>query len=380
MNQAIQRHQGQLATTGSYADALSATKALEQAASLYHLVSPATSVGALPVGCNVAVTLVTVDVENDTYNLTGSPKRGLSKSKLQQIAAALGISWDPIASGRLDDGSNPHYVRWRAVGTYRAFDGQVQTLVAEKELDLRPGSPTVIGLEKQQAAKQKSAENQIREMRMHIQQHAETKAQLRAIRSLGLKTSYTPQELAKPFACARIMFTGQTSDPVLRREFARMTAASFLEGTKGLYGRSPAQGLAEPVPAPARLAAPPPVGTTLSGDSDEYDLDSGESRRPAQPAQPQRRAEATEQPSRPAQTSGEAQTGREYSGFEIPFGNAAGQPIEEASTDDVQWMAQHIRKQLEAKKSRFPKKDEALLAALEAEIEQRQAEPQQKIY
>lgn len=364
--QGIQRHQqsGQIAMTGSFDDAQRATRALEQAAAMYHLVSPATSVGALPAGCSVALTLVSVDVENDTYNVTG--KRGLGKSKLQQIAAALGISWDPIASGRLDDGSNAYYCRWRAVGTYRAFDGQVQTLVGEKELDLRDGSPTCVGLEQQQAAKKKSADGQIREMRMHIQQHAETKAQLRAIRSLGLKTSYTLDELKRPFACARIMFTGQTTDPELRREFARMTAQSFLDGAKGLYGRAPALGLAEPVPAPPRLAPPPPVGTTVASDSGEFDYVDEPRPAPKQPAQ--------QQVQEPAPSKDQGGGGREPSGFEMPFGNAAGTPIEEATDADLEWMANHLRKQLDEGRSRFPKKDKPLLDAIEREIDARAGE------
>jgi hypothetical protein len=362
VTQAIQRQSAELATQGSFSDARRATQALEEAGKRYNLVSPATSVGALPEGCAVALTLVAVDVDNDTYNVTG--KRGLGKSKLQQIAAALGVSWDPIASGRLDDGSDPYYVRWRAVGTYRAFDGQVQTLVAEKELDLRPGSPTCVGLEQQQAAKQKSADGQIREMRMHIQQHAETKAQLRAIRSLGLKTSYTTAELAKPFVCARIMFTGQSADPELRREFARLTAESFLSGQKGLYGRSPVGGLSEPVPAPARLAAPPPVGRGTD-DSGEYAFDTSTPSEPAQ-QQTQQQPKTEAKPAQPTQSGGHAS-----SGFKIPGGKAKGTPLEDAEDRDLEYWAERIGKELNAGTSRDEERDGALHAALVAELQGR---------
>lgn len=254
---------------GTFREPSAATMALRQASEQYNLVSPATSVGQLPEGCAIALSLVHVDIENDTY-AAGPGKLGLSKSTLQKIASALGISWEPQASGRVDDGSDPRYCRWKAVGTYRSFDGQVQTIVGEKEMDLRNGSPQVEGLERQQKAKGKDATAQISEMRLHIQQHAETKAQLRAIRSLGIKTGYTRSELLKPFVVARVMWTGQTDDPVLKRLFAEKTSDSFLGARKDLYGRQ------EHAPAGAyysapRLPSPPPVGSVTVGN--DYDDD-----------------------------------------------------------------------------------------------------------
>ena len=220
-----------------------------------HLISPATSVGAMAPGFGVALSVVTVDPKADTYPV-GNGKHGLSKTVLQKIGAALGVSWDPHASGRLDDRRHPHYCAWRAVGTYKSFDGTELQLVAEKEMDLRAGSPQLVG----------KTDRQIAEMRLHLQSHCETKAQLRALRSAGIKTSYTVDELGKPFVAARLYWTGETSDPALKREFARMNAEAFLNAKRSLYSSRP-----ETTARPQSLGmlAAPPVGTNKLDPDDE---------------------------------------------------------------------------------------------------------------
>lgn len=351
---------------GTYAAAAAVNSRMEWAQQNANLISPATSVGRMPEGCGVAITIVNVDAANDTYKVGGG-KHGLSKTVLQKLAAALGVSWDPIASGRLDDGSDSNYCRWRAVGTYRAFDGQVQTIVAEKELDLRAGSPTVVALEAQARSSDRgTAEKQVREMRQHIQSHAETKAQLRAIRSLGLKTAYTAEELQRPFVAARIMFTGQTQDPALREKFALMTADSFLSGTRSLYGRSPQGSLADPPSSLPRLA-PPPVGTTVA---DEDDLGHGETTPSALEQSPERRDPPSEErgAAKPAQS-------RSAGGHTLPFGDEKGTPVTDASDGALTKMAGYLRKQIDGGTSRFPDKDKSLLQAIEAEIDTRAAAP-----
>lgn len=232
----------------------------------FHLVAPAPQVGELPLGCKVAVNVVHIDPDLDTYRIEG--KLGLAKPALQRIGAAAGVSWDVRQSGRLDDGRDPMYCRWRAVGTVRHFDGTLTTIIGEKEMDLRPGSPVVEGLESRAESKGRDASRQIRELRMHIQSHAETKAQLRAIRSLGIKTSYEARELQSPFVVAKLMFTGHTDDPELRRDFARMIGASFHAGTAALYGHGAAAPPPAALPQPAAPSLPPlgtqaapPVGT-----------------------------------------------------------------------------------------------------------------------
>ena len=252
MTKIIQRPTSGIARTTD-----AANEQLRAAAEHYNLVSPASSLASLPDGCEVALSVVTVDpapASGEVYDVGGG-KLGLSKVILDRISAAAGVSWDASQSRRIDDGANPHYCHFRAVGTYKHFDSTPMQVIGEKEMDLRDGSPQIEALyERFRAAKDrggraKDPTGQIREMRLHILAHAETKARLRAVRSLGLKTAYTQAELRRPFVVARLMFTGRTDDPDLKRIAYQMRMASALGGMAALYGPA----------APVRLA-PPQIG------------------------------------------------------------------------------------------------------------------------
>lgn len=260
--------------SGTYHSPAEIDSKLAAAASRFHLVSPFTACGAIPEGFAVRLAAVKVDVKTETYPIPGGPKRGLSKVVLDKIGHALGISWDPRLSGRLDDGKEPRYCRYRVIGSYMGPDGIRHFLQGEKEVDLREGSPTVEGLEGRAKDKGKTSEREVRELRMHIVSHAETKARLRAIRSMGIRTSYDEDELAKPFFAAQVVVTGHSEDPVVRREFSRMLMANALAGTAQLYGPPPAAALEEP----PRLPAPPVGGADVDDDDEEIDPETGEVR------------------------------------------------------------------------------------------------------
>jgi hypothetical protein len=91
---------------------------------------------------------------------------------------------------------------------------------------------------------------------------AETKSRLRAVRSLEVRTSYSPEELRKPFVVARCMWTGQTDDDELRRTFAIMQAERFMGARAALYGGGPSRHALPPAPRPIVIPAPP-VGTVV---------------------------------------------------------------------------------------------------------------------
>jgi len=277
----------------SLASAATVTEALRSQAQVAHLVTPSTACGSLPEGCEVAISVVHVDPNagaGEVYPVAGN-KLGLAKVALDKIGAAAGVTWDATLSGRLDDGRDPRYCHFRAVGYARNFDGSIRTITGEKEMDLRDGSPQVEALEervREKAARAKregkapsaeDASKQIREMRLHILGHAETKAKLRAIRSLGIKSSYTPTELAKPFAVARLMWTGRSADPELRRAFALKQADALIGATSMLYGGGPTEprelgAAAQPSPPASapRLHSAPPIGS-IPEDDDSIETD-----------------------------------------------------------------------------------------------------------
>ncbi len=235
---------------GTFHDGAELQKRLDWATRNMHLVSPFPAAHGMPEGVGVQLAVVRIDPDRETYGV-GNGKVGLTKPALDRIAHAVGISWDPSQSRRLDDGRDPHYVHYRVVGSYRGLDGQRQTIVGEKEVDLREGSAQVVT--------HKTAK-QTQEMRAHILSQAETKARLRAIRSMGVRTSYEPAELTKPFACTRVMFTGHSDDPELRRQFSMMTAQAFLGSSHAVYG--------DPSPQPSHGHLPPPVGSVVDEDAD----------------------------------------------------------------------------------------------------------------
>jgi hypothetical protein len=277
-----------LALGKSMGDPSALTAHLTHLSESHHIVSPATTVDALPPGCGVAVSYVVVDPSTakdgpgEVYSLGGG-KVGLSGTTLAKIGAAAGVDWDPSQSGRLDNGSDPHYAHFRAVGHVRNFDGSVRTLTGEVEIDAREGSPQIDEITQKAKAGGRDPAAQILELRKFLLRHAESKAKNRAIASMGLKRSYMPAELNKAFAVCRLMWTGQTDDPELRRVFAEKTADAMIGGMASLYGKPAPQPAPAPhaLPAPQRFEqgapqfsghAPPPVlSSTAPVDDDDYD-------------------------------------------------------------------------------------------------------------
>ncbi len=273
------------ALAGSYTDPKQAMEVMRTAAQLAHLVTPQTSVPMLPLGCVIATSLVWVDPDRDTYGIPSkdSTTRGLDKTALARISAAAGVDWHPSMSRRLDNGKDPYYVRWRSVGYVRSFDGSQRTLVGNVEIDLRDGAPEALECEKLDRegkdSTKRDANGVPKELvvkRKFIVRLAESKARNRAIRDLGVRTSYERAELQeKPFTIARIMFTGHSDDPALKLAFAQMIGQSFMAGRAALFGPEPVEATARFVDEPHD---PPPVGQSVGdpgADDDDTPPDYG---------------------------------------------------------------------------------------------------------
>lgn len=395
-NQLTKHEQDPLSTLqGSFREPHLVNEKLATAASACHLVAPATAIGTLPEGCAVALSIVQVDTREmgqggEVYS-TGGDKYGISKSVLDRVAAAAGISWDPQLSGRVDDGSDPYYCHFRAVGHVRHFDGTEQVLTAEKEMDLRQGSPQLEALWQRYEASRKKWEKggrkgyepkeptaQIRELRLHILGHAESKAKNRAIRSLGLKSGYTREDLAKPFVVAKLMWTGQTSDPELRRIFAEKTADRMLGGSRALFG---VPGV--PLTAPGRQLRPPPPVGAIGADLDDLPADTpprGMAPVPPPhqlPAEPPR-GEEPPPPSEPGSHDSDDEQGAGAAPAQRPAGERVKMPgkkggfVDEADDDDLSWWENKLATDLQAEpNSRFADTNRKQLAAIRAERDAR---------
>lgn len=393
-NAMVQRGTAQVQSiSGSFADPVKLGEVLKRAAKEYHLVAPAPSCGTLPEGCEVSLSSVLIDVAAETYPVAGGGgddegggggKRGLSKSALDRIASAAGVSWDPHLSRRLDDGSDPHYCLFKSVGHVRQFDGSTATVVAMKEMDMRAGSAQVEALRTRYENKRakwerngrrgyepRPPDNQINEMRLHLVAHAESKARNRCVRSLGVRPSYTPAELAKPFCVARLMFTGRTEDRELARAFALKRADAMLGnmGARALFGpEAPAQSMAL---APA--VRPPALGVRRELDEDDdlvEDLVPEAPPPPPAPAEPPPRSAAAAQGAPPADASEPAQaTGV----LTIPGGREKGVSLAKASDEAIDFWARKIAEQIDGGTAKDPARAKAWLEAARAELDGRAA-------
>lgn len=232
---------------------------MKELSEVCHMVNAPAAGCAIPDGCGIAWTMTFIDVARDTYPIPGGTKRGIGKEGLNKISMGMGVTWDPERSKRLDDGRHPHYCRYLAVGKLRDADGTWIDIFDEKELDLRDGSAYVMSGGSKNGP---MSEQQLAQQRSNILSLAITKARNRAIRGRGVACAYEPKDLEKPFVSFRLMFTGDSTDPEIRR----MKAKAMLDGDRALFGS-----LREPVGQLVGHAAPP-IGST----STDYDQETGE--------------------------------------------------------------------------------------------------------
>lgn len=325
---------------GTFESAAAINERLRWAVDHGHLVSPVTAVTRLPEGVGVALSFELLDVERDTYGLPGG-KRAILKPALERIGRAAGVKWNARECYTRKVGL--HHYESRAVGYVLDLSFQHSPIVGEVDMDYGPGS---IGEEKVRAdAKDKtSAEKTLREIRHFLSRHAESRAYLRAIRRLGVATSYTVEQLRKPFVALQLTWTGRSNDLETQRAFSKMTAERMLGASSALYGGSPPAHVdrlpeVTTAPAPRIDATPRPLPETTRADVLDYDLDTGEVRDPmpaqrqqAAPAQQQRR-EAPPASQSSGATKGDGQPSR--SGAVVRFGRNKDKALADLSLDDL---------------------------------------------
>jgi hypothetical protein len=214
--------------------------------------------------------------ESSDFYYDGKVKAySITKVGLEKVAAAMGVSWHPSLSGRVDDGSEPLFRRYRVTGVFTAFDGRDMVIAKHKTLDFRDGSPQIVGM----------SPEQLGQARKFIDEQCESKAMNRVIRSIAhLKGSYSADELKRPFAVLATVFTGETDDPVLKAEVARRIVDRAMDSSAKLFG--PGQLPAGVQHEPLQRTAPAPVGLV----SDHPDAPDAHDREPStaepEPEQP----------------------------------------------------------------------------------------------
>lgn len=239
---------------GQLTDPKAITERLKKLSESCNLISPAPACSELPVGGAVLFTFVIVDpTVNDKGNGPDVYKQkgggySLKGDTLTRIANAAGVKVLHRECRRLDDGKNPRYARHLSVAKWQDFDGMWNEVGRTKTIDLRDGSdqiPTTMS-EKELAGK-----------RGTINEVVESGSLNRVIRKLGVKQIYTEEELSRPFAVIRFMFTGVTDDPDLKVPMAMLKAYQMTGGEAALYGRRPggAPALGPAAQPPAQLGS-----------------------------------------------------------------------------------------------------------------------------
>ena len=363
---------------GSFADADEAAKRLQLAARHCHLVGGA-SICPFKEGHEIVISVVPINRANCYPTNPAAkaidrgdqpkpdmdpPKWGVGKADLMALAAAAAVEWTDCI--RLDDGRDPRFCHYRVEGRYRQIDGSWRPIGDDRDVDVRDGSDQIGGM----------SDLRIASIRENMIRLAITKARLRALRGgFGIAHSMSEEELGKPFVFSRMVFTGRSNDPEVRRLFASVIAQQQLMATAALYGPAAMSLLGgSPQPVAALRPAAPSAGPAWDV-APEADDDVPPSDPPPPPASAPRAAPSPPPPASKPRSNGNARPPR--GGWAIPGGRSKGTPLDKAEDKDLEYWAGRIGGDLEAGKTdeRFRSRDEALLAAMKAEMAKRRPAP-----
>jgi hypothetical protein len=214
------------------------TEQYDTLAQVANVTFPATAIDNIPPMHKPSPALVMVDMaekSKDTYFITGE-QRGLSKHVLMKMLTAAGCSWQ---TRKLTPESDMDHIRYQAVVSRRLPDGLYQQGEGSKSWHWEKCREEFI---RKALAKPKNGEseeqaearglNGARQYLDFADEQTETKALLRAARAiLNLQTSYTPEQLAKPFLFLRIVLDPDMSDPEVKAAYINAS----LGATKALY-------------------------------------------------------------------------------------------------------------------------------------------------
>jgi len=249
----------------------------DQLRDVANIVSPVASVDSIMAMHKVSLRMVTIDHTVDSYGggaevykgkFCEKDERALGKVGLDKIQAAAGVQ--VIESIRTDDRQAPLFWEYRVTLGIQDLDGTWRQATATRAIDLRHGSAEAAAMK----------EGQLAAARANGQMLAETKARLRALRSLlSLKNKYRLTDLEKPFVIPKLVPALDPSDPDQKAALIQMATT----GSRALFG-APPQADTKMLEAvreqPAGTPAPPlperaatSVEATVVADEDEDDLD-----------------------------------------------------------------------------------------------------------
>lgn len=211
----------------------------DELARIANVTFPVTALDHLPPNHVPSLSVIRVDpspASKDTYNVGGS--KALSKHVLLKMANAGGLH---IRTRKLSPRADLDNIEWEAVALGRLPDGTPISVKCSKSWSWTK-------------CQEEMKEGQARQYRQFADEQTETKAILRAVRAaMNLKTSYTSEEIAKPFLIARSVFSPDMSDPEIRRMVTREQMRSQVSLYGGTIGPTQSEEDLASLPEPTEL-------------------------------------------------------------------------------------------------------------------------------
>lgn len=256
-----------------------------------NVLAPVVHMPELPAGTRIVVSLVKVDPSKEareTFPIAGGDLL-LGKVALSRISQAAGVSW--TSTRRVDDGKHPHLYQAEVKGYVTDFTGRRREVADQKTIDLRedagggiPGKDFDEIVTKAEKGN-RDPSGQLMEARKFIAEIATSKAKNRAIADvLGIKRSYTKEELSRPFAVpqltldpndrearALIQANAGGAQEALFGARAKVIDATFEEAAQPAPGSSPGDSVGSPageVGGEGAQSSPPANTEDAEGDAE----------------------------------------------------------------------------------------------------------------
>ena len=182
------------------------------------------------------------------------PQRGgglsLSGIGWKKIADGMGMQIDDGRSGRVDDGRDPNRCEYRVVGYIKSQDGTWRKLIGDKEIRMENVIEELYDSKRDQVKKfledpkdapafkrafpdpevwvQEQVRKEALQIKKHILARAQSGAFARMVKSIGIRETYTAEELKRPFVFPKLVFELDPNHPD-DRAFLRSQGAGAID-------------------------------------------------------------------------------------------------------------------------------------------------------
>lgn len=257
-----------------------------------HVMAPMT-IQTIPPMHKPVLVAVTIDIKPESKEVYPQKGGGVSLTSLawKKLADAIGIQWVTEECRRLDNGQDPNRCEYRMVGRIKALDGTWRKLMADKEIrmeiiqeelrdnyrlkaqdildDPKGGPQFKLAYPDANVWVEEKVRVDALQIKKHILARTQTGALARCIKSIGIRETYTKDELAKPFVFPKLVPELDQNNPDDRA-----------------YLRAQAAGAIDQLYRPAERASAPPQAVVLADVSEAFPEQTDVGFRPQPTSQP----------------------------------------------------------------------------------------------